>query len=325
MQVLHILVPILKKLGRLLLTLWIVITASFFLLAVAPGDALQEKVERMPEAARVQLYKNYGLDKPILERYFITMKGVVKGDFGQSITYPNQTVQKIISTKGPVSLRLAIQALVFGLSIGILLGIFAAIKKDTALDRFVLGSSVVLTAFPSLILAILLQRYLGGVLGWFPVIGWPKGKDLFFGGWQYTILPMITAGIGLIPSYARYTRNSMLDHINSEYVEFSKAKGTSYLRIVFSDVFRNSLIPLLTKTPVLLAAMTTGLVFTESVFSIPGIGAYFIGSIAGRDYTTVLGLNAYFAIIFIAAIFLTDVLYTLADPRIRFNKSKGGN
>jgi oligopeptide transport system permease protein len=292
-------------------------------LSLAPGDALQGRVEKMPERSREQLYKNYGLDKPPAERYFITMKNLVlKGDFGESIAFPGQKVSTIIAQKAPVSIRLGLQSLFLSLVVGVALGAIAAVKKDTLFDKIIRSSVIFFAAFPSLLLAIFLQKVFAGQLGLFPVIGWPKGSDLWLGGWQWTVLPTLAIVLEAIPAYARLARNSLLDHLHSSYTLTARANGTSEKDIIIKHVLKNAAVPVITGIPVSIAAICTGTFFVENVFAIPGIGKYFVESISSRDVTTVLGLTAYFAILYIVAVAMTDILYKLVDPRIRFQRTQ---
>ena len=179
---------IIKKLISAVLTLFIIATATFFLLAAIPGDALSARVEKLPDQVAERMYAKYGLDKPIMERYVITMKGLVHGDFGESIIYEGETVQSIIAQKGPVSARLGLQQMILGVSVGIILGIVAAVKKGSFWDYFVVVLSILLISVPTLVFALLLQAVFAGNLSWFPVIGWPK-TNIWLGGWKYTSLP----------------------------------------------------------------------------------------------------------------------------------------
>ena len=183
----------------MLFTLFVIATGTFFLLAAVPGDALTARADRLPEKVRENLYKRYGLDKPLLERYTITMKGMLHGDFGESVIYEGETVSDIIREKGPVSARLGLQQMILGVGLGLLLGVIAATRKGTWADYAIVFFSILLISVPHLVFGILLQRVFAGELHWFPTIGWPKGdlKTLWFGGWKYTILPTLTGCFSL--------------------------------------------------------------------------------------------------------------------------------
>ena len=226
-----------RRLLIMLLTLFIIATATFFLLAATPGDALSARVEKLPDAVAERLYAKYGLDRPVMERYVNTMTGLLHGDFGDSIIYEGQTVQSIIREKGPISARLGIQQMLVGVTAGLLLGMLAAIKKGTIWDYFVVGFSVLLISVPNLIFALMLQQIFAGNLKWFPVIGWPR-ENIWFGGWEYTILPTFAGCFGYIASYARLLKASMLDVMNQDYILTAQSKGLSRGEVIRHHVLR---------------------------------------------------------------------------------------
>jgi oligopeptide transport system permease protein len=308
-----------RRFFEMIFTLFIIATATFFLLAAVPGDPLTERAEKLPPQVRENLYKKYGLDKPLMERYVITMKGILKGDFGESVLYPGQTVQSIIKTKLPASARLGIQQMTLGISVGLMLGIIAAMKKGTWIDYTIVTLSVFLISIPHLIFGIELQMTFAGKLGWFPVIGWPKGDDLWFGGWKYTILPTLTGCFAYIAAYARLLKASMLDVINQDHILTAKSKGLSQKQVVFKHILRNSFIPIITSLPMSVAMCITGSFFIERIFSIPGIGMYYVNAVNGRDLPIILGQTIIIAAIYISIVFITDLLYTVVDPRIRLH------
>lgn len=313
---------VIRRFFEMILTLFIIATATFFILAAVPGDPLTERAEKLPPQIRENLYAKYGLNKPIMERYVLTMKGLAVGDFGESIIYPGQTVQSIIKDKLPASARLGIQQLVLGVVVGLALGIVAAMRKGTWIDYTIITTAILLISVPSLIFSIGLQKVFAGNLGWFPVIGWPKGKDLWFGGWKYTILPTLAGCFGFIAMYARLLKTSMLDIINQDYVLTAKSKGLSPKQVVFRHILRNSFIPIITILPMQIAMCITGSFFIERVFSIPGLGMYYITAVNARDLPIVMGETVIIAAMYIIMVFFTDFFYTLVDPRIRVRGGK---
>lgn len=308
---------IVKRGIELLLSLFLIATATFFLLSAIPGDALSAQTDRLPEDARQQVYKNSGLDKPVLERYVITVKNMAHGEFGESIVTPGQTLSSALKEKLPASARLGIQQMILGIPLGLLLGILAAVYKNTWVDRSVTVVSLLLMSVPSLVLGLLLQSFFGGRLGLFPIIGWPEGSEQWLGGWNFTILPTIAGGIGYIAVYARLLKNSKLDVLSSDYIQTAYAKGLSGRKVVMRHVVRNAFIPLITSLPVTIAFGITGSVFIESIFVIPGIGQFFVQALTNRDVPIILGETVFLAAIYIVALFITDILYSLVDPRIK--------
>lgn len=311
-----------RRFIEMLFSLFIIATATFFLLAAVPGDALTDRTDKLPEQIKANLYEKYGLDKPVMERYVITMKGLAKGDFGESIVFPGQTVQQIIKDKLPASARLGIQQMIVGVSLGLLLGVIAAMKKGSAIDYTVVTLSIFLISIPHLVFGLLLQKVFAGQLGWFPVIGWPKGADLWFGGWEYTILPTLTGCFVYVASYARLLKTSMLDVMNQDYILTAESKGLSRGKVIRRHVIRNSFIPIVTNLPMTVAMCITGSFFIEKIYSIPGIGLYYVNAVNGRDLPIILGQTIIIAAIYITVVFLTDILYTVVDPRIRIHGGK---
>ena len=301
----------------MLLTLFIIATATFFLLEAVPGDPLLERVERLPEAVAQNMYHKYGLDKPTMERYVITMKGMLHGDFGESVRMPGYDIQTLLEETLAPSARLGIQSILVGVTLGLLLGIIAAMFKGTWLDYIIVFFSVLLISVPTLIFGLLLQKYVAGEMGLFPIIGWPKGDDLWFGGWEYTVLPTLSGCFSYVATYSRLLKTSMLDVINQDYVLAARAKGLSEPQIVRRHILRNAFIPIITVLPMSVAFALTGSFFIEKIYSIPGFGRYFIESIQSRDLSIVLGQTVLMAALYVAVVFLVDILYTVVDPRIR--------
>ncbi|KAA8438332.1 ABC transporter permease [Weissella paramesenteroides] len=306
-----------KRAVELLISLFLIATATFFLLAAIPGDALSAQTDRLPEEARAQVYKNSGLDKPVLERYAITVNSMLHGEFGESIVTPGETLSGALKEKLPSSARLGLQQMIIGIPLGLLLGILAAVYKNTWIDRSVTVISLLLISVPSLVLGLLLQSFFGGKLGLFPIIGWPEDSEMWLGGWSYTILPTIAGGMSYIAAYARLLKNSMLDVLSSNYIQTAYAKGISGRKVIMHHVVRNAFIPLITSLPVTIAFGITGSVFIESIFVIPGIGQFFVQALTNRDVPIILGETVFLATIYIVSLFVTDVFYTLVDPRIK--------
>ena len=175
---------------------------------------------------------------------------------------------------------------------------------------------MLLISVPHLIFGLLLQKVFAGNLRWFPTIGWPAGKDLWVGGWEYTFLPTLTGCFTYVATYARLLKTSMLDVINQDYVLTAESKGLSRAAVVRRHILRNSFIPVMTQLPMSVAMCITGSFFIESIFSIPGIGQYFVTAVNNQDLSIVLGETVLLAALYIVVLFITDILYVLVDPRI---------
>ena len=181
--------------------------------------------------------------------------------------------------------------------------------------------SILLISVPNLVFALLLQQVFAGKLGWFPVIGWPS-THLWTSGWQYTVLPTLAGCFGYIASYARLLKASMLDVMNQDYILTAESKGLTHREVILHHVLRNSFIPIVTNLPMSVAMCITGSFFIESVFSIPGLGLYYVNAVAAQDVTIVMGETVILAALYIIVVFVTDILYTIVDPRIRIRGGK---
>lgn len=314
---------LLKRIGYVIVTLWIISTATFFLMNALPGDPITSRARKFPPQVKENMYKRYGLDKPVYERYLIYMKGLVtKLDLGMSITYPGQTANKIIKERLPYSARLALQQIFVGVTAGILLGIVAALNRGKFADRAIVFFAILFIAMPSFVFAILIQRLFAGTLHWFPIVGWPTGANKWYGGWEKTILPTISGCFGYIATYSRYVKTSMLDTINQDYVLTARSKGLSETAVTFKHVLRNSFIPIVTFLPVTIADAIGGSLVIERIYSIPGLGQYFTTSITAQDFTMIMGLTVFFTFLYLVALIVVDIGYVVVDPRIRITGSK---
>ncbi len=307
---------IIRRFLEMILTLFLIATATFFLLEAVPGDPLTQRADKLQPQSRERLYERYGLDKPVLERYLLTMEGLARGDFGESFVYAGQTVGGLIQSRLPVSARLGLQQMILGVGVGLLLGILAAMKRGTLIDYLVVGLSVLLISIPHLIFGLMLQKIFAGTLRILPTIGWPSGDELWFGGWKYTILPTLTGCFSYIAIYARLLKTSMLDVVNQDYVLTAESKGLSRGAVIRRHILRNSFIPVMTQLPMSVAMCITGSFFIESIFSIPGIGQYYVTAVNNQDLSIVMGETVLLSLLYIVVLFITDILYAVVDPRI---------
>lgn len=310
---------ILKRLGYLVVTMWIVTTATFFLMNTLPGDPIQTGTKLLPPAVEANLKVKWGLDKPITERYVIYIKNILHGDLGESMKSPGLTANQIIKEKFPASARLGLQAIFFGLTIGLIFGIVAALNRNTWIDYLFIFIAIVGVSVPSFVLAALLQKSLGGKI--LPIIGWPS-ENVWFSGFKYTVLPTIAASLGSIAMYSRFMRTSVLEVLNNDYIQTAKAKGLSKTSIITKHVLRNSITPIITIFAPQMAGIVTGSFVIERIFCIPGLGMYYVDSINGRDFTMIMATTVFFSFFFIVSIVLMDILYGIVDPRVRITGEK---
>lgn len=306
---------LLKRVLYMLLTLFLVATITFFLMKLMPGTPYTNQAKMTASQIEI-MNKQYGLDKPIWEQYLIYIFGMFHGDFGTSFQYSNQPVAYLISSRLGASMQLGLQAMIFGVFFGVILGAAAAIKHNTWADTGATVIAIIGKSVPNFVLAILLQYYIALKLGWFPIAGWGQFSNI--------ILPTIALGVGPLAETARFIRTSMVEVLNSDYIELAKAKGLSKFEVVYHHALRNSLIPLVTLLGPYTVALMTGSMVIENIFNIPGIGEQFVKSIMTNDYPTIMGVTMVFSIGLVVVILITDIIYGLIDPRIRL-EGNGGN
>jgi oligopeptide transport system permease protein len=306
---------LLKRIGYMFVTLWIVATITFMLVHAIPGDPLAGLARKLPDQIKANFYEKYGLDKPVIVQYGKFMGNIVfHGDLGESLAYPGRKVSEVIKIHAPVSARLGIQAISMGFFIGISLGIIAAFNRGRWPDYLVMFIAILGISIPSFVMASLLQYFFTVEFMWFPTTGW--------GGFEYTVLPSIALSFGSIATYARYMRANTLDIIGQDYILTAKSKGITKLSLVWKHVIRNAILPAITILGPQLANIFVGSFIIESIFSIPGFGFNFVTSVADRDYTMILGQTVFLCSLVIVAFFIVDILYGLIDPRIRLTGEK---
>lgn len=306
---------ILKRIVYMFITLFIVISITFFLMHIIPGDPLASLGRNLPEQIKQNYYAKYGLDQPLIVQYGKYIKRLIlHGDFGESLTYPGRSVTKTIQIYSPVSGRLGGQALIIGFTIGIIFGVIAAFKRNKWPDYLVIFLAIVGVSVPSFVIAALLQYYFTVKHTIFPTIGW--------GSFKHTVLPTIALCFGSMATYARYMRTNVLDVIGQDYILTARAKGVTGARLVWKHIIRNAIIPAITILGPQIAAIFTGSFVIESIFGIPGLGFNYVSAINDRDYTMILGQTNFFTFLFIFSLLVVDILYVVVDPRIRLTGSK---
>jgi oligopeptide transport system permease protein len=299
---------VIKRLVMMLATLFVIITATFFLMRAIPGGPFSfDRV--LPPNVEASLNAKYHLDQPLMKQYLDYLGGVLRFDFGPSFVYFGQTINEMIEVGWPPSATIGVWATALILALGVPLGILSALKRDSISDRVIMVVSTVGIIVPSFVLATFLLYFFSVRLRVLPAFG----NDT----WKGYVLPVICLAVGSICAIARLTRSSMLDALSQDYVRTAKSKGLSPGRILRVHVLRNSLIPVVTSLGMTFAALLTGTFVIEKIFAIPGLGRYFVDSISNRDYTTVMGLTILSSVIMVVMSFLIDVIYVLIDPRIK--------
>lgn len=293
----------------MIITLFAVATITFFLMRSIPGDPLASMARTLPEQTKANYYAKYGLDQPLFTQYLMYMKGLVHFDLGESILYAGRSVTGEITRTSPISGMVGGTALIIGTLIGVVLGIIAALKKNRWPDYIVMFIAILGATIPVFVLASLMQYVFAVKLGWFPASGWGKPSNM--------VLPVIVMGFGSVATYARYIKSSMLDTLGQDYVLTARAKGLSERAVILKHVLRNSLLPAVTIFSSSVVGVFTGAFVTEKMFSIPGIGFYYVSSINSNDYTMIMGTTVFYAALFIIMQLVVDFAYMILDPRIR--------
>lgn len=305
---------IVKRVLAMLLTLFVVISLTFFLVHAIPGDPLASMAKALPQQTREAYYARYGLDKPVFEQYILYMKNLLRLDLGSSLKFAGRSVADTIATTSPISAMVGGLSLIIGTVVGVLLGILAALNKGKWPDQVIRVVAILGTTIPVFVLISLFQLFFAVKLGWLPSSGWGEPIHL--------VMPVMVMCIGTIATYSRYVRTSMLETLDQDYVLTARAKGLSEFKIITRHVLRNSLMPAVTIFVSSMVGIFTGAFITEQMFSIPGIGFYYITSINQRDYTMVMGTTVFYAVLFIVMQMVLDIVYTLIDPRIRVSGDK---
>ena len=298
----------LKRLVNAVIVLFIITTATWFLMQLLPGSPIQNFEKLTPEQ-RAQVQEQYHLDDPLSVQYAAYMTGLLRGDLGDSYLYGGRSVTSIIMERLPVSLFLGAQAIIVGLVVGLFLGIVSALKQNSIWDSGAAFLAVLGVSVPDFVLAPLAQYWLGLKLGIFPIA--------FFESWWHSVLPSLVLSTIIAAVIATFTRTEMLEVLGQDYVTLAKAKGLSRLAVILRHVLRNSMIPLVTIMLPLTAALVTGTLIVETVFSIPGLGEQFVRSIFEKDFPVIMGTTILYSVFFVASYLLQDILYGIIDPRIR--------
>lgn len=309
---------LIRRILSVIPVLLVVAIIVFLMLRLTPGDpaaniagdaATSEDIAKL----RVEL----GLEEPLPVQFGIYMKNILKGDFGESFYYKRPVISMIADGVGP-TLSLALFTITLACLIAVPLGTLAAYRQGTWLDRLVMGFSVIGFSVPVFVVGYLLIYFLSVKLDWFPVQGYQSISE-GVGGWAYRlILPSMALSVIFIALIARMTRTSVLEVLNEDYVRTARAKGIPERKVLVKHALRNAAVPIVTIIGIAIAILISGVVVTESVFVIPGLGLLTLDAIQGRDYPTVQALILLFSVVYVVINLIIDLLYTLLDPRIRY-------
>ncbi|MEL3972239.1 ABC transporter permease [Rossellomorea oryzaecorticis] len=304
---------LLKRLMAMVITLWLIVTLTFFLMHAIPGSPFNEE-RNTSEMVQKNLEAHYHLDEPLLVQYALYLKSLVTLDFGPSITQPSQTVNDLLGRGFPISFELGMITLVIAVLSGIILGILAALRHNRMIDYMAMTFAVLGISIPNFVMATMLIQQVAVNWQILPVATWTS--------WKHMILPTLALATGPMAIIARLTRSSMLEVLTQDYIRTARAKGLSPFKIVIKHALRNALLPVVTVLGTLAAGILTGTFVIEQIFAIPGMGKYFVESINQRDYPVIMGTTVFYSAFLIVMLFLVDLAYGFLDPRIKLHKKE---
>ncbi|PSU26185.1 oligopeptide ABC transporter permease OppB [Photobacterium phosphoreum] len=300
-----------KRIFEAIPTLLVLITISFFLMRFAPGNPFTSDRPLPPEVL-ANIEAKYGLDKPVSEQYITYLGNIVQGDFGPSFKYKDFTVNELVSKALPVSAKIGFFAFIFALVMGVTVGTIAALKQNTWLDYTIMSTAMAGVVMPSFILAPVLIYIFAINLQWLPAGGWQDGS------FKFVILPMLGMALLYVATFARITRGSMIETLNSNFIRTARAKGLSYRHIILKHALRPALLPVVSYMGPAFVGIITGSVVIETIFGLPGIGKLFVNAAFNRDYSLVLGITILIGSLTIIFNAIVDIVLAMIDPKIRY-------
>jgi oligopeptide transport system permease protein len=300
---------VVRRLLQTIPVLFVIITATFFMVRFVPGGPFTSERALPPEILK-NLEAHYGLDQPIWRQYTNYLGRILRGDFGPSFKYSNRTVNEIIGDKLPVSLELGGLALGVALLIGLPLGVLAAVRRNSWLDYLASSTGMLGICVPTFVLGPLLVLFFAIHLRWVNASGWYD--------WTDRVLPALTLGFVYAAYLMRLTRGGMLEVLNQDYIRTARAKGASETRIVLRHALRGGLLPVISFLGPAVAGILTGSFVIETIFQIPGLGREFVNSAFNRDYTLVLGTVILYASLIVVCNLAVDVVQVWLNPKLKF-------
>jgi ABC-type dipeptide/oligopeptide/nickel transport system permease component len=300
------------RIGGLILVFFLVSLVAFVLMHSIPGGPFDEPNMPLPPAAKANILAKYGLDKPLYVQYALYMGNALRGDFGISFQSPDETVIELIARTWPVSIQLGGLTVILAMGAGLILGTVAAIRQNSWIDYVVTFVATLGLTVPNFVVSMWLILIFAVQLRWLPIGGW--GDD-----WRQWIMPVIALGMGPMGITARYTRSSLVDVVGADYIRTARAKGLSERMVLMRHAFKNALIPIITVLGPRIPDLITGTIFVETMFRVPGLGKFFVTSVSHRDYPMIMAVMLLIAAVWGVVYLITDLLYTLIDPRIRLS------
>ncbi|HHB1115810.1 TPA: oligopeptide ABC transporter permease OppB [Vibrio cholerae] len=300
-----------KRIFEAIPTMLVLITISFFLMRYAPGNPFSSE-RPLPPEVMANINAKYGLDKPVSEQYLTYLTNIVQGDFGPSFKYKDYTVNELIASALPVSVKIGLAAFVFTVIMGVTVGTIAALKQNTWIDYTIMSTAMLGVVMPSFVLAPVLIYIFAIQFSLFPAGGWQDG------GFEYMALPVLGMSLLYVATFARITRGSMIETLNSNFIRTARAKGLSYGYIVVKHALKPALLPVVSYMGPAFVGIITGSVVIETIFGLPGIGKLFVNTAFNRDYSLVMGVTILIGFLFILFNAIVDILLAYIDPKIRY-------
>lgn len=301
---------VLKRIGMAALTIFILATIAFFMIRIVPGGPFDASAAEMSQAAYDNLRARYGIDQPLLTQYRVYITNMLQGDLGESLQYPGVDVSTLIGRGIGATVRLALLSLVVAVTIGLFLGISAALRPDTLVDRLCMAVSTIGISLPNYIVAIGLMFVFALKLHLFPVTGLATPAAY--------VLPVVALSLNPIANITKLVKTSMVDALNQDYIVLARAKGLRSRAVVGVHALKNALLPVVTYLAPMIAGMMIGSFVIENMFTIPGIGTMLATSITNRDYTTLTGMVVFYGAAVVFCALIVDLLYVLIDPRVKY-------
>ena len=297
-----------RRVAGFLPVLFLIVSLSFFIMRLAPGGPFDQE-RALPEQVRANIEARYHLNESLWTQYTRYVGDVLRGDLGPSFRYPDRSVNELLGLGFPVSLLLGACAMVVAIGLGGAAGLLAGVRRNSALDYLTMSFALFGVSIPNFVLGPLLMLLFALGLGWVPVAGW--------GTWRHLVLPAFTLGTFYAAYVARLTRAGMLEVIGQDFIRTARAKGLREATVVLRHALPSAILPVVTYLGPASAAVLTGSVVVETVFSIPGIGRYFVASALNRDYTMVLGTVVSYSVLLLGFNLVVDILYAYLDPRVQ--------
>jgi peptide/nickel transport system permease protein len=309
---------VLRRLAATVPVMLIVAVMVFLMLRLTPGDPAAIIAGDNANAEQIAAIRGkLGLEQPIVTQFFIWLGNVLRGDFGESFFF-KKTVAELIASRLEPTLALSLATILIAVTVAVPLGVLAAYKQGSLLDKIVMGFSVLGFSVPVFVIGYLLIYLFAIKLNWFPVQGYQRISDGFGGFLQRLILPSLTLSVIYIALIARMTRTSVLDVMGEDYIRTARAKGQAERNVLFRHALKNAAVPIVTVIGLGVALLIGGVVVTESVFAIPGIGRLTVDAVLARDYPTIQAVILLFSLVYVLINLLVDLTYRLFDPRIRY-------